>query len=165
MESNIFVIDADCLKSLLNAHVGRRILQFIELRLPPSIFYELDSRERRDLKNFNFEKVELDSKDKKYVEKLIWHMHGDKEVAISYRRNRNPRHTGECEGAALARKLKCRLVLKERKAYSIIKKTLKWANIHILSVIEFGKMILRDNNLKELGEVYLDELYKEYLIG
>ncbi len=165
MEQNIYVIDADCLKSLLNTQIGRKILQFIQLKLPSSIFYELDSKERRDLKNFNFELVELESKDKDYVEKLIWQMNGDKEYAISYRKNRNPPHTGECEGAALARKLKGTLVLKERKASSIIKNTLKHANISVLSIVQFGRIILTGNNLQELGDLYLEELHKQYLIG
>lgn len=164
MDSNLYVIDTDCLNFLLNSQVGRKLLQFIELRLPPSIYGELNIKERRDLEKLNFKLIELDNKDKKIVEKLIWQMHGDKEKAISYRKNRNPHHTGECEGAALARKLKCRFVLNEKKANSIIKKTLKWANIQILSIRQFGEIILTSNNLKELGDVYLDELFKELLI-
>jgi len=164
MDSNEYVIDTDCLKFLLNSQVGRKILQFIELRLPPSIYDELNLKERRDLKEFNFKLIELDNKDRKIVEKLIWQMHGDKEKAISYRKNRKPHHTGECEGAALARKLKCGIVLNEKKANSIIKKTLKFANIQILNIRQFGGTILSTNNLKELGDVYLDELFKELLI-
>lgn len=103
--------------------------------------------------------------DKDFAGDLIWKMNGSKEYKISYLKNRKVSHIGEYEGTALARKCKGTFVCKERKAKSIIKNTLKYSSIPVLDICQFGKIILENNNLNELVEDFLDELYKKQLIG
>jgi len=160
--SNKFVIDTDCLNFLLNSYIGKEILYFIELLLPHSILNELGQKERKDLKKMNYRIVELGRDDRNYAGNIIWKIYQDKEYKISYLKNRKIHHTGEAEGAAIARKEKCNLVIKERRTSSIIKKMFQHSIIPILNLIQFGKYVLESNGLAEQVKNYTDEVYKEY---
>lgn len=164
MVPNKFVIDTDCLNFLLNNFIGKEILESIEILLPPSIYEELGSKERRDLDNLNVKIIELDYKDKNFAGDIIWKLNGSKEYKISYLKNRKIHHRGECEAAAIARKEKCPLVIRERKANSIIKKVLKHSPISVISIVEFGKTVLKNKDLDHYMEEFLESLFEEYLI-
>ena len=156
------VIDADCLNFLLNSYIGKRILSFSRIFLPFSIYFELGQRERNDLKKMNLEVIELGRKDKEFAGDIIWKIYQDKEYKISYLKNRKIHHTGECEGAAIARKKKCDFVLKEKRANSIIKNIFKNSQVSIINLSQFGEDVLKSNGLDNLIKDYLDEVLEEY---
>lgn len=159
MVSNKFVIDTDCLNFLLGSRIGRKILRNCEILLPPSIFGELYPRQQNMIRNYNPKIINLDENDRNYASKLIHKISGKKEYKTWYIENRNLRrirNIGECEGAAISKKINIDMVLLDKKATSVIKKTFKYLEIRCIHLREFGIMILEEygsnNDIREYKE-------------
>ena len=120
------VIDADCLNFLLSFKIGTKILNNVEIKLPTSIFNELDQKNQLKLKQCKIQIVNLDQKDREYAANILYKINGRKEIRKWYLENKNLRlihHIGESEGAAIAKKLNEDIVLLKKKSTSIIKNT------------------------------------------
>ena len=154
------VIDADCLNFLLNTEIGNKILKNCEIIIPPSILEELDQKQQIKLKGFQYKIEFLNDKDKEYAAKLIYKISGKKEFKNWYLNGRflkRIHNIGECEGAAIAKRLNIDIVLLDRKATSVIKQAFKFLRIKNIKLEDFGLEIL-----KQVGNIdYINEFKEE----
>jgi len=141
-----YVIDTDCINSLLNLRLGRKVLRNCEIKLTTYMYeVELNPREQNKLKTYRPEIIKLEENDKIYAGKLIRKLNGKKEYEKWYLEGshlRKIRHIGESEGAALARKLGIDIVLMEQKAKSIINNFFQHINPTPILIKNFGIRIL-----------------------
>ncbi len=161
------VIDTDCLFFLLTSKVGNKILKNCEILLPSSIINELDQKQQNKLKTYNLSIVELDENDKNYAANIIQKISGKKENRNWYlegRYLRKVKNIGECEGAAISKKLNVNIVLLDKKATSIIKKTFKFLNIKSIRLEDFGINILTQLGANKEIQIYKDELKERFQI-
>ncbi|MGQ4873894.1 MAG: hypothetical protein ACP6IY_07480 [Promethearchaeia archaeon] len=150
------VIDADCLNFLLNTEIGNKILKNCEIIIPPSILEELDQKLQTKLNGFQYKIEFLNDKDKEYAAKLISKISGKKEFKNWYLNGRflkRIHNIGECEGAAIAKRLNIDIVLLDRKATSIIKQAFKFLRIKNIKLEDFGLEILKQvGNIDHINE-------------
>jgi len=161
-----YVIDTDCLNFLLKIRIGRKVLHNCEILLPPSISEELNQKQRNMLNSYNLKIIDLDKEDKNYTANLIYKLNGKKEYKKWYLEGSHLRkihNIGECEGAALARKMNIDLVLLDRKAGSVIKKAFKFLEIRPLKLADFGIMILGEFGANNEINEFKHELKKLHI--
>lgn len=162
-----YVVDTDCINFLLSFKPGRKILKCIKMMLPPSILEELNPNERDMLKEYNVEVVDLEQKDRDWAEKMIFKISQDKQQRKWYREGRikRCRNVGECEGAAVSRKLGIDLVLLDKGARSVIKKAFQFHEVAHLGLPVFGLKILEKYGTKPDIEEFCSELRKRLHLG
>ncbi len=158
------VIDTDCLFFLANSRIGRKyILENCSLFLPQSILHELNQKEQNILENGQLEIINLEKRDKKNAGKYLQHLTGRKQIKKNYLQGkclRRIKNIGECEGAAIAKRLDIDLVLLDQNAYSILKKLLRFSGVKVKEITEFGLEILKKYRNAAQIPVFKKELEK-----
>ena len=158
-KENAFVIDSDCLLKLdKKIQKGNEILDLCKIYIPKNFIYELSEKYISSLKNkYDLETIEFDEEDHELISDYLKKIYRDKNIKTNYLRRpesfKAP-HLGECQAAAIAKKMKIPLVMMEKNNIHIFKR-LKISVIHIK---EFGLNILVE---KEDQDTFLSSLWEK----
>ncbi|MHA1584716.1 MAG: hypothetical protein ACTSWL_05645 [Promethearchaeota archaeon] len=140
-----FVIDTDCLNFLLDNSIGITTLSKCEIIITESILHELGAKQQKILNRFDITIVKLTDTDIKYAGKLLHQISGRKEDKNNYligRKLSQIRNIGESEGGAIAKRLNIPIVLLDLKAFTTLKRVLKYSGISVYRLLDFGIYIL-----------------------
>lgn len=158
-----FVIDIDCLNFLLDTGIGRKILKSIRIYITENMIQELNASEQRELMKFNPNIERLTFEDKQFASELIIKLNGEKVYGKWYLDGthlRKIQHIGEAEGASIAHRLKIDIVILDGIATSILKQTFKRSNIAVVSLWDFGTLVL---TLEDQIKNFRNELERHHL--
>nr|MDO8116880.1 hypothetical protein [Candidatus Sigynarchaeota archaeon] len=159
-----FVIDTDCLNHLLAHPSGRIVLKNVIIAIPPTIFNDLPGKGQEILKKVaRVEIVELDMDDKVYASKIVRKINQKKEYEDWYlqgRKLREIKHLGECEGAAIAKRLNVDFVMLDRNARAVIKIAFKHISVKTIDLVEFGRNILDESGNGNHSAEFENEMNK-----
>lgn len=140
------VVDSDCLLFLFShLDIFKPVLSNLDISIPPQILFEVKSLEKKFL-GYKITLIELDELDKKFCSKMIKQVSQRKELARFYEEGRmlnKIRNLGECEGAALAKKLKIDIVMKDTHAIPVIKEFLKFNQISVIPIETLARTMFK----------------------
>lgn len=145
------IFDTDCLNFLLNKPIGRRILRSCEIKLPPSIMEELGGKEKKYLEEYDLEIIEMEENERKFAAKKIQHLNQQKIWKKRYLENPNQsiRNKGECEAAAIARRLNGTLVLLDTGAFSVMRRAFQHSQVNCVRLPDFCREFIENNGSEE----------------